>query len=419
MRRYLLAAAVSLAAITLATPSLAGDAQAASRGEDAVTQILGGVPLIDGHNDLVIHFIDLETNEFKSADAYDIRQPTSGQTDLPRMRKGHLGAAIFTVWTPDDNAPEAGLQDNIALFRDLARQNPVDLAIVTSPDELIAAHAAGRIGMMLGLEGGNPVEGDLGRLAWMHQRGVVEMGLVWSSNGIGAAGRESDKPEGLTELGREVVAEMNRLGMIVDVAHASPATVLDVLAVSTAPIIDSHAIASGFTTEGSTVTDRVHRAVAEKGGLVMPMFMPDATSGEYRAWMRDRNAAFDEIYVRLHPGQDSSAAFYMPWDADVAREVDAWVAAHPAPQLAIDGIADIYDHVREVVGIDHIGIGSDFDGMGFHPTNFHPGMKDVSYLPSLILELRDHGWSAEDLRKLAGENFLRVWREIIAKGEAR
>jgi membrane dipeptidase len=419
MRLHLLAAAISLAVGCLPSAVLADDNDGSTLGGDAIADILGSVPLIDGHNDLVIHYIDFETGEFKPAESYDILKPTSGQTDLPRMRKGRLGAVIFTIWTPDDSAPEAGLEASIGLFHDLVRRSPNDLAIVTSPDELVAAHNSGKIGIMLGLEGGNPVEGDLDRLAWMRERGVAEMGLVWSTNGLGTAGREADKEEGLTELGRNVVQEMNRLGMIIDVSHASPVTVLDVVALSKAPVIDTHAYSSKFTSAGSSITDLAHKAVADHGGLVMPMFMPDATSIEYRAWIGVRNKAFDEIYTRLNPGQDSSAAYYIPWDEDVTREIDRWIAANPPPALAVDGIADVYDHIRGVVGIDHIGIGSDFDGMGFHPTNFHPAMKDVSHLPALILELKRRGWSDEDLRKLAGENFLRVWRQIIAIGEAR
>lgn len=408
-------AVTALAAITLPASLLAGDDKDVGQDQFSLSEVLDDVPLIDGHNDLIIHFIDFETGEFKSAESYEIRGTTTGQSDLARMRKGNLGAAIFTIATSDDNSPEAGLEASVTLFADLVRNSPNDLAIVTTPDELLAAHGEGKIGIILGLEGGNPVEGDITRLAWMRERGVAEMGLVWSTNGLGTAGRESDSPEGLTELGLQVVEEMNKLGMIVDVSHASPATVLDVVAVSKAPVIDSHAYASRFSVSGSTATDRAHQAIAEHGGIVMPMFMPDPIDPQYGEWMKRRNAEFTQVAIRiLGESEGKNATHFLPWPEAVAIEMEKWISANPPPATGIERIADVYDHVRTIVGIDHIGIGSDFDGMGFHPSGWHPALRDVSQLPDLFAILHARGWSDEDLRKLAGENFLRVWREIIS-----
>lgn len=385
-----------------------------AKAQVPISQLLREVPLIDGHNDLIIHFVDWSTGNTGAADRYDIRKPTLGQSDLPRMRKGRLGAAIFTIWTPDDANPKPGLEDSIGLFRNLAEQNPADLAVVTSPDELVAAHAAGKVGVMLGLEGGNPVEGDLGLLGWMRDRGVAEMGLVWSDNGLGTSGRDKDLPAGLTDLGRKAVVEMNRLGMIIDVSHASPATVRDVLAISRVPIVDTHAVSARFTTGDGRRTDANMKAIAAAGGLVMPMFMPEAMDPEYHKWSDRRNAAFTETAVRLLGEEGKNQIAFLPWPESIAKEMEIWLADNPPPVLSIGNVADVYDHVRSLVGIDHIAIGSDFDGMGFHPTNQHPALRDVSYLPALLEELRRRGWSDEDLMKLAGLNFLRVWREIRA-----
>lgn len=404
----------------ISTAAFADNPETAAPAAEAVpiAELLREVPLVDGHNDLIIHFVDFDTGELKDANAYDIRERTAGQSDIPRMREGTLGGAIFTIWTSDDNAPEPGLEASIALFRELVARSPNDLAIVTTPDELVAAHASGRIAMMLGLEGGNPVEGDIGRLAWMKQRGVAEMGLVWSTNGIGTSGRTVERETGLTELGKQVVREMNRIGMIIDVSHASHATVRDVTALTAVPVIDTHAVSGSHAGLDGSLTDASMKAVAATGGVVMPMFMPDAVDPAYAEWMKRRNDEFTAIAVRVL-GEEAgmNAAHFLPWPSGVAPEMEAWIAANPPPPSHIERIADVYDHVRALVGIDHIGIGSDFDGMGFHPSGWHPGLRDASRLPALLEELRKRGWSDADLKKLAGENFLRVWREIQAAAD--
>ena len=403
-------------ALAESTPQQGATIEACATAPQPIAELLRAVPLVDGHNDLIIHFIDSETGDFKNPDAYDISAQTTGQTDIPRMREGMLGGAIFTIWTSDDNAPEAGLERSISLFHELASHSSGDLAVVTSPDELLAAHEAGKIAIIMGLEGGNPVEGDLGRLAWMQERGVAEMGLVWSTNGLGTAGRNADTSEGLTELGTQVVREMNRLGMIVDLSHASPATVRDVTAMTTAPVIDTHAVAGPYAYGDERRVDASMRAIASTGGLVMPMFMPDGIDPEYKKWIDLRNAELAAVAVRVLGEEKGQYPLqYSPWPAGVVREMEMWIAANPPPVSSIADIANVYDYVRNLVGIDHIGIGSDFDGMGFHPSSWHPAMRDVSQVPELLEELRRRNWSDADLKKLAGENFLRVWREILSK----
>ena len=428
---FLLRSSLALLVTFALFPSLAAADEAGEGKPEVISarpiaELLAEVPLIDGHNDLVIHYVDWEKWALKPADAYDISGPTTGQSDIPRMRQGSLGAAIFTIWTADDNAPESGLESSIALFRQLAARNPSDLAIVTTPGELVAAHAGGMIGVMLGLEGGDPVQGDLSRLAWMKERGVAEMGLVWSSNGIGTAGRASASESGLTELGRDVVREMNRLGLIIDLSHASPRTVMDVAAITSAPVIDTHAIVGTFGSGGRTLgygdtalADEAMLAIAKTGGVVMPMFMPDAIDAEYRAWIDRRNDELAKVATRVFGAEEAKGVIdFLPWPDAVEPDMQAWLDANPPPTIEISGIADVYDRVRNVVGIDHIGIGSDFDGMGFNTSSWHPGLKDVSQLPLLFEELRVRGWSDDDLQKLAGKNFIRTWEAILANAAA-
>ncbi len=408
------ALALSASACTRAASAPTGAVRIGTAAQIPIAQLLNEVPLIDGHNDLIIHFVDWGTGKTMPPEGYDIRKPTMGQSDLPRMRKGQLGAAIFTIWTSDDANPKPGLEESIGLFRTLAAQNPGDLAVVTSPDELISAHAAGKIAIMMGVEGGNPVEGDLGLLGWMRDHGVVEMGLVWSTNGLGTAGRTKAEPQGLTDLGRNAVVEMNRLGLIIDLSHASNATVRDTVALSRVPVIDTHAIAARFSSGEEHLTADSMKAIASGGGLVMPMFIPESMDPAYFAWGKRRDAHFTEVAVRLMGEEGKNQIAFLPWPDAIAKEMEPWFAENPPPKLDIGNVADVYDHVRSIVGIDHIGIGSDFDGMGFHPSNQHPAMRDVSYLPALLEELRRRGWSDEDLKKLAGLNFLRVWRAIRA-----
>ena len=428
---FLLRSSLALLVTFALFPSLAAADEAGEGKPEVISarpiaELLAEVPLIDGHNDLVIHYVDWEKWALKPADAYDISGPTTGQSDIPRMRQGSLGAAIFTIWTADDNAPESGLESSIALFRQLAARNPSDLAIVTAPDELVAAHASGKIGVMLGLEGGDPVQGDLSRLAWMKERGVAEMGLVWSSNGIGTAGRASASESGLTELGRDAVREMNRLGLIIDLSHASPRTVMDVAAITSAPVIDTHAIVGTFGSGGrplgygdTALADEAMLAIAKTGGVVMPMFMPDAIDAEYRAWIDRRNDELAKVATRVFGAEEAKGVIdFLPWPDAVEPDMQAWLDANPPPTIEISGIAAVYDRVRNVVGIDHIGIGSDFDGMGFNTSSWHPGLKDVSQLPLLFEELRVRGWSDDDLQKLAGKNFIRTWEAILANAAA-
>lgn len=419
MRPRIVAAVLSLGFALAALPLRAEEPQAeAAESEVSIADLLREVPLVDGHNDLIIHYIDPTTGAFIEPDAYDIRRRTRGQSDIPRMREGMLGAGIFTIWTPDDNAPEAGLQASIALVRELTNRSPDDLALVTTPDELLAAHENRKIAMILGLEGGNPVEGDLGRLAWMKERGVAEMGLVWSTNGLGTAGPATEQEDGLTDLGEQVVREMNRLGMIIDVSHGSPALVRDVAALTTAPVINSHAWSGAFANEDASLTDALMLSVASTGGIVMPMFMPNAVDPEYTQWINRRNAELAAVALRVLGEEEGQYPLqYSLWPEGVARQMEVWIAANPPPQSGISTIADVFDYVRNLVGIDHVGIGSDFDGMGFHPSGWHPGLKDVSGLPALLEELRKRGWSDADLKQLAGQNFLRVWREILAAGQ--
>ncbi|HEU4629271.1 MAG TPA: dipeptidase, partial [Gemmatimonadaceae bacterium] len=267
--------------------------------------------------------------------------------------------------------------------------------------ELRQARAQGKIGSVLGMEGGHAIENSLGALRAFYDLGARYMTLThnvtldWAD-----AAQDSARHGGLTEFGREVVREMNRLGMLVDLSHVSPGTMSDALDVSEAPVIFSHSSARAITDVPRNVPDSILRRLPANGGVVMVTFVPGFVSQAVVDWGEAYTAAQREARA----GGDSAAA---------ARTMDEWRRTHPRPKATIEDVADHIDHIRQVAGVDHVGLGGDFDGI----TETVVGLEDVSTYPALFAELLRRGWSEADLRKLAGENVLRVFEraEAVAK----
>jgi len=303
--------------------------------------------------------------------AYDLRERTSGHTDLPRLRAGHLGAQFWSVYVPSDAVGEGAARvqlEEIDIARQIVARYPDQLELALTPSDVERIFGAGRIASMLGMEGGHAIENSLGALRAFFDLGVRYMTLTHSESIDWAdAGTGEELHGGLTRFGEEVVREMNRLGMLVDLSHASPGTMSDVLNVTEAPVIFSHSSARALTDHVRNVPDSILRRMPENGGIVMVTFVPSFISEE----------------VRTYEGPPEGA-----------------------PRATLSDVADHIEHVREVAGIEHVGIGSDFDGISSTPV----GLEDVSTYPALFAELSRRGWSEADLRKLAGENLLRVWR---------
>jgi membrane dipeptidase len=365
---------------------------------EKVRRVLEAVPLVDGHNDLPWYI----RADFKRApldvEAYDLRQPTEGNTDLARLRKGMVGGQFWSVYIPGDyrDSGYARVQlEQIEIARRVIAKYPEALQPALSAQDVWTAHAAGRIGSLLGMEGGHAIENSLGALRAYYDLGARYMTLThnvtldWADAAV-----DSVRHGGLTRFGEEVVREMNRLGMLVDLSHVSPGTMSDALRVSEAPVIFSHSSAQALTNVPRNVPDSILARLPANGGVVMVTFVPGFISQE----IVDRNARRRARLAEVQRAARSDTGA-------VARAMAQWDAANPAPKATLSDVADHIEHVRKVAGADHVGLGSDFDGTG---NDLPVGLEDVSTFPALLVELSRRGWSEQDLRKVAGENVLRV-----------
>ncbi|MGI9038261.1 MAG: dipeptidase [Gemmatimonadota bacterium] len=353
-------------------------------------------PIFDGHNDLPWAIRTAERP--LDVEAYDLRVRTTGHTDLARLREGGVGAQFWSVYVPGEIADSgfARVQlEQIDVVRRMIARYP-ELEFVGTADEVERAMAAGRIASMIGMEGGHVIENSLGALRAYYDLGARYMTLThnvtldWAD-----AASDSARHGGLTEFGVAVVHEMNRLGMLVDLSHVSPATMNDALDATKAPVIFSHSSARALTDHVRNVPDDVLRRLTSNGGVVMVTHVPVFVSESLRQWG-----------VRREDLRDSLAA--QQADEDEAEEADeAFLRDNPPPVATIADVADHIEHVRDVAGIDHVGIGGDYDGISSTPV----GLDDVSTYPLLIAELLRRGWSEVEVGKLTSGNILRVLRQ--------
>jgi membrane dipeptidase len=368
-------------------------------------RILKTTPLIDGHNDLPWRIRE-DTIAHGNVDAYDLRTHRPGQTDLERLRKGMIGAQFWSVYTPGEyrDSGYARVQlEQIDIAHRMIEKYPDRLALALSSADIRREFRQGKLASLLGLEGGHAIEHSLGALRAYYDLGVRYMTLTHNVTlGWADAALDSARHNGLTPFGDSVVREMNRLGMLVDLSHASPATMSAALNVSQAPVIFSHSGARSLVDVPRNVPDSILRRVTKNGGIVMVPFVTGFVSpAVYRYDQSTRPAMRD---LRQRYGTDTAA---------IARAVSEWRKTHPEPRATLSEVADQIEYVRKVAGVDHVGIGGDFDGI----TEVVEGLEDVSTYPALFAELARRGWSDNDLRKLAGENFLRVFAqaEAVAK----
>lgn len=342
----------------------------------AAQRVLSSTPLFDGHNDL-----PYAIREFAAAPrdvtAYDLRRSMPGHTDIARLRQGMVGAQFWSVYIPAAAVAEGAAKmqlEQIDIAKQVFARYPDVFEETLTPDAALAVFRAGKIASVMGMEGGHAIENSLGALRAFFELGARYLTLTHSAN-IDWADSCCELPEhnGLTEFGKEVVREMNRLGMLVDLSHVAPKTMHDALDVTQAPVIFSHSSARGVTDHPRNVPDDVLRRLPSNGGVVMITFVPAFINTEVAAYSRRS----------LNPPPDDEAA----------------------PRATLDDVVAHIEHVRDVAGIDHVGIGGDFDGISSTPV----GLEDVSTYPRLFAELSRRGWAEADLRKLAGDNVLRAW----------
>jgi membrane dipeptidase len=403
MNRRLFAAAAALIGV-LAAAQAQAQAPTAAQVQRA-RAILRATPLIDGHNDLPWAIRDDHGEQLSNVDlTRDTRRETPPlHTDIPRLRQGGVGAQFWSVYVPATlSQPEAArtVLEQIDMVHQIVARHPGAFELATTAADIVRIHRAGKIASLMGAEGGYAIDDDLGVLRQLHRAGVRYMTLTHSRT-INWADSATDAPRhgGLSRFGEEVVREMNRLGMMVDLSHVSPETMHDAMNVSEAPVIFSHSSARGVTDHARNVPDDVLARMREDRGVVMVTFVGSFVSERARQWSADR-AALEARLKSLHPGDPQR----------VTRELEAWTRANPTPRATYSDVADHLDHMRRVAGVDHVGIGGDYDGT----TGLPIGLEGVEGYPVLLAELMRRGWSERDIRKLAGENMLRVMRRVEA-----
>ncbi|HEU4523363.1 MAG TPA: dipeptidase [Thermoanaerobaculia bacterium] len=370
-----------------------------------VERILRDVPLIDGHNDLPWQYQKLADNRLAKIDIR--RDQPSVHTDIPRLRRGGVGALFWSVYVTADlegsDAVRAVLEQIDVVHRlDDIYSETFELA--RTADDVVRIHRNGKIASLIGVEGGHSIGESLAVLRQFHRLGARYMTLTHSDN-VPWADSATDDPEhnGLTPFGRRVVREMNRVGMLVDLSHVAPKTMHDAIDTSLAPVIFSHSSTRAITNHARNVPDDVLRRMKENGGIVMVTFVPGFISERVREHTAAK-AAEEARLKSLYRGQPDR----------VTKDLAGWLTRNPAPQATIADVADHIEHVIRVAGPDHVGLGSDFDGIETTPS----GLDSVATYPDLLLELVRRGHSDEQLRKLVGLNALRVLRraeEVAAR----
>ena len=360
-------------------------------------RILRDAPLIDGHNDLLFQLRDRVRYDLSKLDPGD-PQPDL-DTDVARLRKGCVGGQFWSVFVPSDlpgDTAVTGTLEQIDALHLLVRAHPEAFGLARTADDVVRVATAGRVASMIGVEGGHSIACSLGALRTLTRLGAGYMTLTHFDN-TPWADSATDKPVhgGLSRFGEEVVREMNRLGVLVDLSHVSADTMRHAIRVSDAPPVFSHSSARALCDVTRNVPDDVLEAVGRAGGVVMVTFVPAFVAPEGRESM----AAYLEELARLrteHRGDPDA----------ITAGMHAFEDTHPEPKATVAQVADHIDHVRDVAGIDCIGVGGDFDGASTMPE----GLDDVSGYPNLFAELLDRGYSDEDCAKIAGRNVLRLMR---------
>ncbi|MEN8861434.1 dipeptidase [Qipengyuania flava] len=401
MRHFLFATAAAVLAVS-------APAAAQTEAERTASAALEAAPVWDGHNDVPIQLrsrLGNVINQFDFDDTLDTATDARNamHSDLNRMRQGKVGAQWWSVYVsaslPEAEAVQATVEQ-IDVTKRLIARYPQDLQLALTADDVEEAMAAGRIASLLGMEGGHSIGSSLAVLRQMYDMGARYMTLTHGKT-LSWADSATDAPQhdGLNTFGKDVVREMNRIGMLVDLSHVSEAAMMDALDVAQAPVIFSHSGARAITGHLRNVPDSVLARMPENGGIVMAVALPWFITEDLRQHAASRTAERARLEA-LFPGLPDTV------EAQLAK----WDAENRAPVSTISDLADHIDHIRDVAGIDHIGIGGDYDGMPTGPI----GMEDVTGYPALFVELAKRGYSQEDLEKIASRNMLRVMRDAEA-----
>jgi membrane dipeptidase len=362
------------------------------------SELLRRHPVFDGHNDLPWALREGAADPA----AVDIAAPVAfTQTDLPRLKAGGVGAQFWSVYVPAELQGESAVSttlEQVDLVRRLVARHAAGMELALTADDVQRIMAAGKVASLIGAEGGHSIGCSLGVLRAIYALGVRYMTLTHNLN-VPWADSATDEPVsgGLTDFGRDVVREMQRIGMLVDLSHVSAGTMSDALDVASGPVIFSHSSARALTDHPRNVPDEILGRLAANGGVAMVTFVPAFVSAACREWDLAAAAEADRRGLDYRSLESRS-------------ELGDWASANPMPAATIGDVADHVEHLREVAGSGHVGIGGDFDGTGELPA----GLTDVSCYPALFAELLDRGWNEADCGSLASGNILRVLRDAEA-----
>lgn len=362
--------------------------------EARISRLLQSQPLVDGHNDLVIHFHYCGQACPRGPEAYELGAGAAGHTDIARWREGGVGGQLINAGWRNEETDLAGTLKGLAFVRAIAARYPRDLAIAGTAADVRKIHAEGRIALLLALEHPGRLGSDEATVERLAAEGVRANILAYDGPTEFADGHAGPaKHAGLSPAGVAMVGWMERHGMLVDLSHASAETARDVLDIARQPVIFSHSNAAALADLPRNVPDDVLRRLPANGGVVMVGFVPYFARADFADWMQRGDSHWESLLAR-HGGDRGKAG----------PEMQAWEQANPPPRVTVSDIADHVEHIRDVAGVDHVGLGADFDGIAFTVT----GLDDVASYPRLLAELARRGWSDDDLAKLAGGNFLRV-----------
>jgi len=399
LKPMLLAAA---AAMIMSAPAVAQPID--PKVQARIDRILKATPLIDGHNDIAEQLAENYKRNIEGlSSGTGQRQPHALMTDMARLHAGRVGGQFWSVYIDGTITGDAAIRETIEqidIVRRMIDAYPRDLELARTADDVVRIHKAGRVASMIGVEGGRQIGGSLAALRQYYNLGARYMTLTHNQTTEWADSATDDpKYGGLSPLGVQVVHEMNRIGMLVDLSHVSPDTMKDAIAESRAPVIFSHSSARALVDHPRNVPDDLLRLLPANGGVVMLNFVPDFISSAVWHWSAEKSA--EEARLK---------SFHRNSKAEVESGLKAWEAAHPRPLVTVSTVAENIEHVVKVAGYDHVGIGADLDGIPYTPQ----GLTGVESYPNLFAELIRRGWSDENLAKLAGGNVLRVLRRAEA-----
>jgi membrane dipeptidase len=399
MRFSLLLAAASL--ITVPAMAQSSDSSRAidSKVQQRIDRILKRTPLIDGHNDLPEQLRENYKLDTAGLERGGAARAKPLMTDMARLKEGRLGGQFWSVYIDGTVIGDEAIRqtiEQIDTVHRLVRAYPNDLAWALTADDIVKAHKAGKVGSLVGIEGGRQIGGSLAALRLFFDAGARYMTLTHNQTTEWAdSGTDAPKWNGLAPFGREVIGEMNRLGMLVDLSHVSPDVMRQAIQLSKAPVIFSHSSAGGLVPHPRNVPDDVLRMLPANGGVVMVNWVPGFISQAVWDWTASRAA--EEARLK---------AIYRASPTSVEEKLKAWDAANPRPATGVKEVADHIEHVARIAGHDHVGIGADLDGIPYTPN----GLDSVAAYPIVFAELIRRGWSDENLAKLAGGNVLRALR---------